>query len=147
MEPLSEVAIQQMDPHELLPSGVPAGIHNALVNTLGIDPDEVTLAASWTDLGIESIDMLDIGLKIERAYDIEISLKDIHPVDLLEDSAYVNKETHKINEQGIALLRQRMPYADFSQLTKEPYTYNFDQCVWTVGLLKRYLEHRGVKFR
>jgi acyl carrier protein len=49
-----------------------------LVDTLGVDDDEVTLEASLiNDLGAESIDFLDISFRIEKAFGVKFPEKEI----------------------------------------------------------------------
>jgi len=50
-----------------------AKVRDCFVEALGVEPDEVHLKASVIDdLGAESLDLLDIVYRLERAFDIKI---------------------------------------------------------------------------
>ena len=50
-------------------------VREVLVDALGVDEDEVTPEATLMgDLGAESIDFLDIGFLLEKAFDIKIPI-------------------------------------------------------------------------
>lgn len=113
-------------------------VREALVDALGVDEDEVTSEATLVgDLGAESIDFLDIVFKLERAFDIKIPRGDLFPEDVLTNAEYV--EDGKINAAGIAELKKRMPFADFSKLEANPEVQNFGAML-TVGDMVRFVE-------
>lgn len=113
-------------------------VREALVDALGVDEDEVTSEATLVgDLGAESIDFLDIVFKLERAFDIKIPRGDLFPEDVLTNAQYV--EDGKINAAGIAELKKRMPFADFSKLEANPEVQNFGAML-TVGDMVRFVE-------
>jgi acyl carrier protein len=94
-------------------------VRQALVDALSVDADEVTESAALTrDLGAESIDILDIIFRLEKAFNIKIPQDELAPRDLLSNPAYVTNK--KLNEAGLAALRQRVPHADLSEFEKDP---------------------------
>jgi acyl carrier protein len=55
-----------------------AAVSEAVANALGVDDDEVTPDATlMDDLGAESIDLLDILFRIERATGVKIQASDL----------------------------------------------------------------------
>ena len=98
-------------------------VREALVDALGVDDEEVTPEATLRgDLGAESIDFLDMVFRLEKAFDIKIERGELIPMDLLENTEYVNDG--KVNAAGIAQLKQRMPFADLSKFEADPNVQN-----------------------
>lgn len=101
-------------------------VREALVDALGVDDDEVTPTATLQgDLDAESIDFLDIVFRLEKSFDIKIERGELFPEDILTDTDYV--QDGKVNEAGIAKLRERMPFADLSKFEAEPIVQNLGQ--------------------
>lgn len=100
-----------------------AKVQEALVDALGVDEDEVTPEATLRgDLDAESIDFLDIVFRLEKAFDIKIERGELIPMDVLENTEYVNDG--KVNTAGIAQLKERMPFADLSNFESDPSVQN-----------------------
>ena len=101
-------------------------VREALVDALGVDDDEVTPEATLQgDLDAESIDFLDIVFRLEKAFDIKIERGELFPEDILTNTDYV--QDGKVNEAGIAKLKERMPFADLSRFESEPVVQNLGQ--------------------
>jgi acyl carrier protein len=93
-------------------------VQNAVVEALGVDEDEVTPDATLLDdLGAESIDLLDILFRIERALGVKIQAADL--------SAYVqggipddefSDENEVITPKGLAQLKKVMPQINTDEL-------------------------------
>ena len=99
-------------------------VKDALMDALGVDDDEVTPDATMVgDLGAESIDFLDIVFKLEKAFDIEIPRDELFPDDILTNAEYV--QDGKVTEEGVAKLKERMPYADLSRFESNPLVQDF----------------------
>ena len=93
-------------------------VREALVDALGVDDDDVTPTATLQgDLDAESIDFLDIVFRLEKSFDIKIERGELFPEDILTDTEFVQEG--KVNEAGIAKLRERMPFADLSKFEAE----------------------------
>jgi len=93
-------------------------VKETLVDALGVDDDEVTPEASLTaDLGAESIDFLDIVFRLEKAFNIKIPRGELFP-DNLNNPEFV--QNGKLTPAGMAMLKERMPHADFSDFEKDP---------------------------
>ena len=99
-------------------------VKEALIDALGVDDDEVTPDATMVgDLGAESIDFLDIVFKLEKAFDIQIPREELFPDDILTNAEYV--QDGKVTEAGLALLKERMPFADLTRFEENPLVQDF----------------------
>ena len=101
-------------------------VREALVEALGVDDEEVIPEATLQgDLDAESIDFLDIVFRLEKSFDIKIERGELFPEDILTNVEYV--EDGKVNDSGIAKLRERMPFADLTKFEAEPSVQNLGQ--------------------
>lgn len=115
-------------------------VQSALVDALGVDDDEVTPDATMVgDLGAESIDFLDIVFKLEKAFGIKIQTEELFPKDILTEGAYV--QDGKVNSNGLAELKRRMPWADLSKFESNPRVQDFGDLL-TVSDLCRYVQSK-----
>jgi len=115
-------------------------VRAALVDALGVDEDEVSPSATIVgDLGAESIDFLDIVFRLEKAFGIKISRGELFPEDVLSSTEYVTNG--KVTPAGIALLKQRMPFADLSKFEANPSVQNFANTL-TVEDMVKYVESK-----
>jgi acyl carrier protein len=115
-------------------------VQSALVDALGVDDDEVTPNATMVgDLGAESIDFLDIVFKLEKAFGIKIQTEELFPKDILTEGAYV--QDGKVNANGLAELKRRMPWADLSKFESNPRVQDFGDLL-TVSDLCRYVQSK-----
>lgn len=94
-------------------------IRQVLEEALGADPEDITPDATLTgDLEAESIDFLDIVFRLEKKFStparpFKISQGELFPENLMENPAWVSNG--KFTDEGMAMLRQRMPHVDFSR--------------------------------
>jgi acyl carrier protein len=116
-------------------------VQGVLVDALGVDEEEVIPAATLReDLGAESIDFLDIVFRLEKAFAIKIPRGELFPEDLdtlRNDPAFVSGG--RITPTGMAELKKRMPYADFTEFEKDPMVDNAGQLI-TVDTITNYIE-------
>ena len=113
-------------------------VQSALVDALGVDEEDVTPSATMVgDLGAESIDFLDIVFKLEKAFGSKIQTEDLFPKDILTEGSYVNDG--KVNANGLAELKKRMPWADLNKFESNPRVQDFGD-VLTVSDLCRYVQ-------
>lgn len=99
-------------------------VKEALVDALGVDDDEVTEDATMVgDLGAESIDFLDIVFKLEQSFGITIPRDELFPDDILTNAEYINDG--KVTEDGLAKLKDRMPFADLTKFEQNPMVQDF----------------------
>jgi acyl carrier protein len=112
-------------------------VQGALVDALGVDDDEVTREATLVgDLGAESIDFLDIVFRLEKAFGIEIPRSELFPEDILTSADYVTDG--KVTADGLAKLKERMPFADLSKFEANPEVQEFGN-ILTVADMCRYI--------
>jgi acyl carrier protein len=93
-------------------------VHPAVAEALGLDDDEVTPEATLMDeLGAESIDLLDILFRIERATGIKIQAADLsdHVQGGIPDEEF-GDENEIITPKGLAQLKKVMPQLDTEEL-------------------------------
>jgi acyl carrier protein len=117
-----------------------AKVRQALVDALSVDPEDVTESATLTgDLQAESIDILDIVFRLEKAFSIKISQEELTPRDVLSNPDYVSNR--KLNAAGLAALRQRVEHADFSKFERDP---DIDKIldVFTVATIVNFVESK-----
>ena len=113
-------------------------IQVALIDSLGVDDDEVTPEAKLVgDLGSESIDFLDIVFRLEKSFDIEIPRGELFPEDVLTDAKYV--QDGRVTDTGLAMLRERMPFANLDKFAENPVVQDFGN-VLTVADMCRFVE-------
>lgn len=107
------------------------GVREALVEALAVDADEVTETATLVgDLGAESIDLLDIVYRLEKAFGIKIERGELVPDDLLNNPVYA--KDGKLTPEGLAEIKKRMPRANLAGFEKNPVIQNLTS-VLTVG--------------
>lgn len=115
-------------------------IKTCLVEALGVDEDEVTPEATLVgDLGAESIDFLDIVFRLEKTFNIKVPRGELFPEDILTNSEYVRDG--KVTSEGLAQLRQRMPFADLNAFEANPNVKDFGNML-TVQDMARYVESK-----
>ena len=113
-------------------------VKEELVDALGVEDDEVTEEATMVgDLGAESIDFLDIVFKLEKAFEISIPREELFPDDILTNAEYV--VDGKLTDEGVAKLKERMPFADLSKFESDPQVQNFGNLL-TVKDLCNYVD-------
>lgn len=62
-------------------------VKSIIVEQLGVDPEEVTLEASFVnDLGADSLDTVELVMALEEAFKIEISDEDAEKIHLVGDA-------------------------------------------------------------
>jgi len=117
-----------------------AKVQEALVDALGVDEEDVTPEATIQgDLDAESIDYLDIVFRLEKAFDIKIDKDELMPQDILTDPKYV--ADGKLNAEGLAQLKARMPFAQLSKFEADPQVVKLGEQL-TVGDMVRYVESK-----
>lgn len=117
-------------------------VRDQLVDALGLDDDEVERESTlFGDLGAESIDILDIVFRLEKAYDIKIPRGELFPdPEMLtgeESDKYV--VDGKITDAGVARMRESLPHADIDKFAEDPSVDNVQDIV-TVQMICNYLE-------
>jgi acyl carrier protein len=120
-----------------------AKVQQVLEDALGVDAEEVTpKAALIEDLGMESIDALDIVFRLEKAFTIKIPRGELFPEnlpELMQDQRFVQAD--KLTPDGLAELKKRMPFADFSDLEATP-TVEQARRLLNVDTMVRYVKSK-----
>ena len=115
-------------------------VQGVLIDALGVDEEEVTPKARLSaDLGAESIDYLDIVFRLEKVFSIKIPRGELFPEDLAtmqNDPKFV--QDGKITADGMAELKKRIPYTDFTEFEKDP-TVEKAQDLLTVDMITNYV--------
>ncbi len=94
-------------------------VRDAIADALGLDIEEVVPDATLLgDLDAESIDLLDILFRIERASEVKIKVSDIAEVlqGGIPDEEFAD-EDGIINATGLAQLKLALPQIDTEELT------------------------------
>jgi len=122
-------------------------VQGVLEDALGVDSDEVTPTATLSgDLGAESIDYLDIVFRLEKAFTTDpaspfkIPRGELFPEDiesLKNDPSLISDD--KLTPKGIAELKKRLPYADYTEFEKNP-TLDAANNLMTVNTIVNYVE-------
>ena len=115
-------------------------VQAAFVDALGVDDDEVTAEATMVgDLGAESIDFLDIVFRLEKSFSIKVPRSELFPEDVLSSTDFV--VDGKLNDAGIAALKERMPFVDLTKFEANPSVQNFPN-ILTVEDMVRYVQSK-----
>lgn len=115
-------------------------VSEVLIDALGVEDDEVTPEATMIeDLGAESIDFLDIVFKLEQTFGISIDREELFPDDILTSSEFL--KDGKVTPEGVAKLKERMPFADLEKFEQNPVVQDFANLL-TVADLCRFVEHK-----
>ena len=62
-------------------------VKNIIVEELAVDPEEVTLEASFIDdLGADSLDVVELVMAFEEEFDIEIPDEDAEGIGTVQDT-------------------------------------------------------------
>jgi acyl carrier protein len=110
-----------------------------LVEALNVDEEEIKPTSTLQgDLGAESIDFLDIVFRLEREFGIKIPRGELFPESIFSgDPEFV--QDGKVTDQGLAELRERMPFADLSRFEKNPDVSAISD-LFTVDMITRYIQ-------
>ncbi|GHT22089.1 acyl carrier protein [Planctomycetales bacterium] len=101
------------------------GVRDALMEALAVEEDEVTLEATLVgDLGAESIDLLDIVYRLEKAFKIKIERGELVPENIVNDTTGQFSADGKLTAAGLAEIKKCMPRANLSSFEKNPMIQN-----------------------
>ena len=104
------------------------GVRQQLLDALGFsedDADQVTPEATLMgDLGAESIDLLDIVYRLEKAFSIKIDRGELVPDDIINDTQGKYVVDGKLTALGLEEIKKRIPFANLTALEKSPVVQN-----------------------
>jgi acyl carrier protein len=95
-------------------------IRKILADILDVDLDKINKNSSLLDdLGIESVDLLNINLRIEYDFNIKIQEGDLWNVglDFVDNDKYILEEM--LTKDGLAEIKGRFPLIDISDFGDE----------------------------
>jgi acyl carrier protein len=117
---------------------IPARVANVLIDALGVEKEDIKPSATLQgDLGAESIDFLDIMFRLEREFSIKIRQDELFSEPILQGGTEIVHDG-QVTDEGLALLRARLPYADLKELERDRRLNRIDD-VFTVDLLSRFI--------
>lgn len=115
-----------------------AKVKTVLADSLAVDEADISPRSTLTgDLGAESIDFLDIGFRLDKAFGIKIQQGELFPENVAQDPGYV--KDGRVTPEGLAKLKQRLPHFDFSGFEKDPDLKKVTQ-IFTVDALVKFVE-------
>ncbi len=113
-------------------------VRGVVVEALAVDEEEVTPQASlFKDLGAESIDVLDIGFKLEQEFGIKVPQDELNPAAGMQDARYI--KDGKFTPEGLEQLRAKLSDFDLSEFERDPRVSRLMD-LFTVGFLVKYVE-------
>jgi acyl carrier protein len=119
-------------------NNIHARVTKVLVQSLGVEEEDVAPSATLQgDLGAESIDFLDIMFRLEREFGIKIERGELFPDPISPDDPAFARDG-RLSDEGLTVLRLRMPYADFKDLEFDRRLNRIDD-LFTVDLLTSFI--------
>ena len=113
-----------------------------LVEALGVDEGDVAMTSRLqADLGAESIDFLDIVFRLEREFNLKIDRNELFPESIFQGDPKLI-QNGMLTPDGLAELREKMPYADISKFEKNPMFENIGD-LFTVELITKYIASKS----
>jgi acyl carrier protein len=113
-------------------------VTEVLVESLNVDEEEVRPGATLqSDLGAESIDMLDIVFRLEREFGIKIPRGELFPESVFQGDPEFVREG-RVTDEGMRELQLRMPYADLHGFDHDRQLSGIPD-LFTVDLVCRYI--------
>ena len=61
-------------------------LKKVIVEVLSVDPDEITMDTAFDDLGADSLDLFQIIMGLEEAFDIEIPSEKAEKIKTVEEA-------------------------------------------------------------
>jgi acyl carrier protein len=77
--------------------------------------------------------------KLEKAFSIKIQREELFPEDIFKNAEYV--QNGKVTPEGLAILRQRLPFIDLTKFEANPAIQTFGSML-TVQDMVRYVESK-----
>jgi acyl carrier protein len=115
-------------------------IKKTISTSSGIAEDKIMLSSTLFDeLGIDSIDMVDILYMLENEYNISLKISDVER----ESRAEMGDEPFEIDgvitERGLSILKKRMPEIDPARLTSGINIYDIAKLISVHSLVNMVL--------
>ena len=97
-----------------------ARLGEVIAGSLRLDPARVTRDATFSDLGAESLDLVEIPLDVELAFGILWPERHVLEIATEELAGSPVAAEGRVTATGLALLRDRLPPSAFAALPAEP---------------------------
>jgi acyl carrier protein len=121
-------------------------VKRSIVDSCGIDEAEIKLESTlFADLGIDSIDMVDILYAIESEYNITLKASDIDKDARSELQGQAYEVDGVITEAGLEALRRRMPEIDQARLKPGVTVHEIIKLITVHSLCKAILQKLATK--
>ncbi len=79
--------------------GVEEKVTRIIVDQLGVEASEVTPAASFVDLGADSLDQVELTMALEEAFGVEITDADAEKIVTVRDAVeYIQKHAKSVKQ-------------------------------------------------
>ncbi len=113
-----------------------ADLNDMLVDILGVEPEEVVPEARFfSDLGGESIDLLDLSFRCEQRFKTKIAFQ-----QMLDPSALEVGQDGALTDGAVRTLKEKLPFFDWTRIPERIKLENI-QDLLTVESISRYLTH------
>ena len=125
---------------------IEAAIEASIRKALNRDLGEITPETSMlSDLGVDSLDLVEIVYGVEEAFDVEIAAEELFPQRLLRDPAYVQEG--KISAEGVAKLNEQFSWTRLPEIAPGTDVTDIPPIVSTVRVFTDYVEYAIRKAR
>ena len=116
-----------------------AKVFETLADVPRVVEDDTTLVANLvTDLGADTVGLLDISLRLENAFGILIPPSELFLENMADfESSHV--ERGFVAEDGIEVLREQLPHANVDEFAEDPRVVHI-QNLFTVEMVVSSLE-------
>lgn len=91
------------------------------------------------DLGVDSLDLVEIVYGVEEAFDVEVAAEELFPQRLLRDPAFVTDG--KISAEGVAKLKEQFSWTTLPDIAAGTDVTEIPAIVSTVRVFTDYVEH------
>lgn len=119
---------------------IEAAIEESIRKALNREIPPITPETSMTaDLGVDSLDLVEIVYGVEETYDVEIAAEELFPQRLLRDPA--NVENGAITATGIEKLRQQFSWTSLPNIEPGTSVDEITRQLSTVGTFTDYVQH------
>jgi len=76
---------------------------------------------------------------LEKAFGIKVERGELFPEDIFTDAKYT--QNNRLNAEGMAALRERLPFIDLTEFEKNPVVQEFPSRM-TVADMCRFVQHK-----
>lgn len=122
-------------------------IYNAVVDVLeqvGVDKDIIKSESSLqADLGIESIDLLDVQFRLERKFNIIFERGELFPDEIFDDKGACVDGDY-VTPHGLTKLKNAIPHAEWNMVSLPLCVKDINR-LFTVGSLVNFISSKTAR--